>query len=79
MIGLMVIGGIILYLFIAYKVTFYIANKTKKKRYWIGSILFFILLPTWDVIIGKIYFQITAEYMLYGIMKNLYMLEKHLG
>ena len=30
-------------------------------------------------IIGKIYFQITAEYMLYGIMKNLYMLEKHLG
>lgn len=61
MIGLMVIGGIILYLFIAYKVTFYIANKTKKKRYWIGSILFFILLPTWDVIIGKIYFNYLCE------------------
>ena len=61
MIGLMVIGGIILYLFIAYKVTFYIANKTKQKRYWIGIFLFFILLPTWDVIIGKIYFNYLCE------------------
>ena len=57
MLGLMIIIGIILYLYIAYKVTFYIVDKTPKKRYWVISILFFILLPTLDVIIGKVYFN----------------------
>jgi len=57
MLGLMIIIGYFLYLYLAYKVTFYVIKKTSKKRYWIISILFFILLPTLDVIIGKVYFN----------------------
>ncbi|MDD5406095.1 MAG: hypothetical protein PHE73_04030 [Sulfurovaceae bacterium] len=32
-------------------------RKTPKKFYWTLIVLFFILLPTWDIIIGKIYFN----------------------
>ena len=57
MIGLTIIFIILLYLYLAYKVVKYVASKTEKNIYWILTVLFFILLPTWDVIIGKIYFH----------------------
>lgn len=57
MIGLMIIFIILLYLYLAYKVVKYVASKTEKNIYWILAALFFFLLPTWDVIIGKIYFH----------------------
>lgn len=57
MIGLSVIVLIVLYLFVSFKGVEYIYDKTHKKRYAVLATLFFILLPTWDVIIGKIYFD----------------------
>lgn len=57
MIGISIIVLIVLYLFVSFKGVEYIYNKTHKKRYAVLATLFFILLPTWDVIIGKIYFD----------------------
>lgn len=57
MIGISIIVLIVLYLFVSFKGVEYVYDKSQKKRYAILAILFFILLPTWDVIIGKIYFD----------------------
>lgn len=57
MIGLTIIFLILLYVYITYKSIRFVATKTDKKRYWIATLLFFIFLPTWDVIIGKVYFN----------------------
>jgi hypothetical protein len=57
MIGISIIVLIVLYLFVSFKGVEYIYDKSQKKRYAILATLFFILLPTWDVIIGKIYFD----------------------
>lgn len=57
MIGLSIIFIILIYFYIAYRVIKYVVKKTEKKYYGILTLLFFILLPTWDVILGKIYFN----------------------
>lgn len=57
MIGISIIVLIVLYLFVSFKGVEYIYDKSQKRRYAILATLFFILLPTWDVIIGKIYFD----------------------
>lgn len=57
MIGISIIVLIVLYLFVSFKGVEYVYDKSQKKRYAVLATLFFILLPTWDVIIGKIYFN----------------------
>lgn len=55
MIAFIMIFVVIIYLYIAFKVCKYIYKK--KKRYIFFAVVFFLLLPTWDVIVGKIYFH----------------------
>lgn len=55
--GIAIVFISMLYIAIAIKITIYINQKTNKIRYAVFTILFFLLFPTWDVIIGKIYFN----------------------
>lgn len=48
----MIIGGLVLYIMIAIKVTSHVMNKTDKTKYAVITALLFFLFPTWDVIIG---------------------------
>jgi len=57
MIGLTIIFIILLYIYLVYRAIKYVVIKTGKKQYWIATLFIFILLPTWDVIIGKVYFN----------------------
>ena len=50
--GLMIFGGLILYIMIAIKVTSYVMDKTDKTKYAIITALLFFLIPTWDLILG---------------------------
>lgn len=52
MLGLMIIGGLILYIMIAKKVTSYLMNKTDKTKYAVITALLFFLFPTWDLFLG---------------------------
>lgn len=52
MLGLMIIGGLVLYIMIAIKVTSYVMNKTDKTKYAVITALLFFLIPTWDLILG---------------------------
>lgn len=52
MLGLMIIGGLVLYIMIAIKVTSYVMNKTDKTEYAVMTALIFFLIPTWDLILG---------------------------
>lgn len=62
MIGLMIFIFVpVAYLYIAYKVVQVVVKKTQKKVYWILTAAFFILIPTWDVIIGKLYFNYLCQ------------------
>lgn len=58
MIGLMIFIFVpVAYLYIAYKVVQIVLKNTQKKIYLILTVAFFILIPTGDVIIGKLYFN----------------------
>lgn len=62
MIGLMIFIFVpVAYLYIAYKVVQLVVQKTQKKVYWILTAGFFILIPTWDVIIGKVYLHFLCK------------------
>lgn len=52
MLGLMIIGGLVLYIMIAIKVTSYVMDKTDKTKYAVMTALTFFLIPTWDLILG---------------------------
>jgi hypothetical protein len=49
--------AIAIYPYVAYKSIRWVINKTPKKLYWALSVLFFLLLPIWDVVVGKVYFN----------------------
>lgn len=61
MIALMLIGGFVIYLAIAIAVTVLLVRRFRARRTkviaGIISVLVFFLIPTWDVIAGKIYLQ----------------------
>ncbi|MEO1766545.1 hypothetical protein [Thiobacter aerophilum] len=65
MIALMLIGGFVIYLAITFAVTVLIVRRFSGRRAKviaaIISVLVFFLIPMWDVIVGKIYFQYLCE------------------
>lgn len=52
MLGLMIIGGLVLYIMIAIKVTSYVMDKTNRTKYAVITALIFFLIPTWDLFLG---------------------------
>lgn len=52
MLGLMIVGAFAAYVYLAIKITKYIRKKTNSVKLTFLSTITFILIPTWDVIIG---------------------------
>lgn len=63
MIGLMVLGGILIYLIIAVALSFLSTKLVKKRKFavWVLVLVVMLLIPTWDIIPGRYHFNKLCE------------------
>lgn len=61
--GVVIILAILIYIVVSVAITLLIFMKAKRIAYGFLAVIFFILLPTWDVLLGKIVYAIACRYI----------------